>query len=82
MFDKGSKIPIILEWLKENKAEVIGMVQGWVDEYYTKPRELLNVMFCAIWHYLFNLKTWKTPMEECFTKSNIPPWVFFMFFKL
>ena len=21
-------------------------------------------------------------MEECYTKSNTPPWVFFMFFKL
>ena len=39
------------------------------------------------------LKTWKTPMEECylsllqaqacnFTKNNTPLWVFFTFFKL
>ena len=29
-------------------------------------------------------KTWKTPIEQCFsfTKGNTPPWVFFTFFKL
>ena len=29
------------------------------------------------------LKTWKTPMEECyfFAKSNTLPWVFFTFLK-
>ena len=25
-------------------------------------------------------KTWKTPVEEFYFKSNTPPWMFFMFF--
>ena len=52
-----------------------------------KPNETL----CAIWYHLYNFKnvyrgvmhlvTLET--EVCnFTKSNIPPWVFFKFFKL
>ena len=54
----------------------------------------LNVMRCAIWYYLYNLKTvknthgWvlnlaKFQAEACnFTKINTPPWVLFTFFKL
>ena len=49
---------------------------------------------CAIWYHLRNLKSVKNThggvllyvklqAEACnFTKSNIPPWVFFTFFKL
>ena len=25
---------------------------------------------CAIWYYLYNLKTWKTPMQECYFKQS------------
>ena len=35
-------------------------------------------MFCAIWYYLYNLKSVK-PKACNFTKSNTPPWVFFTF---
>ena len=34
-------------------------------------------MLCAICYYLYNLRAWKTPIEECnFTKNNTSPWVF------
>ena len=50
-------------------------------------------MLCVIWYHLYNSKTWKTPIGVLllvkflasawnFTKSNIPPWMFFVFFKL
>ena len=51
-------------------------------------------MFWAIWYLLYNLKNMKNThagvlllvklqTEACnFTNSNIPPWVFFTFFKL
>ena len=54
----------------------------------------INMMRCAIWYELHNLKNVKNThgrvlllvklqVEACnFTKSNAPPWVFFMFFKL
>ena len=55
----------------------------------------LYVMFCAIWYHLYSLKNvknhpWKSvtfskivKLKACnFTKSNIPPWVFFTFIKL
>ena len=50
--------------------------------------------WCTIWYHLYNLKTWKTLMQECyfryrfrllacnFTKSNTPPLVFLTFLKL
>ena len=53
-----------------------------------------NVMRCAIWYHLYNLKNVKNThggvliliklqTEACnFTKINTPPWVFFAFFKL
>ena len=28
------------------------------------------------------LKTWKRPIEACYTQRNTPPWVFYTFFKL
>ena len=52
------------------------------------------VVRCAIWYHLYSLKIVKNThggvfllvklqTEACiFTKSNTPPWVFFMFFKL
>ena len=51
-------------------------------------------MLWAIWYYLYNLKNVKSThvrvlllaklqAKACnFIKSNIPPWVFFTFFKL
>ena len=49
-------------------------------------------MRCAIWHHLHNLKNMKNSHGRVFllvklqafslTKSNTPPWVFFVFFKL
>ena len=51
-------------------------------------------MLCTIWHHLHNLKNVentnggelllvKLQAQACnFTKSNIPPWVFFTFFNL
>ena len=47
----------------------------------------LDVMFCAIWHHLFNLKNVKNTHGgvlllvklQGFSKSNTPPWVFFTF---
>ena len=46
--------------------------------------EYSNMMRCAIWYYLYNLKNVKnTHQLACnFTKINTPPWVFFTFFKL
>ena len=53
-----------------------------------------NVMLCAIWYHLYNLKNVKSTYggvlllvklqaSACnFTKSNTPRWVFFTFFKL
>ena len=58
----------------------------------TSLNSILNVMRCAIWYDLYNLKNVKNihggmlllvklQAEACnFTKSNIPPWVFFTFF--
>ena len=55
---------------------------------------ILNVMRCAIWYHLYNLKDVKNihggvlilvklQTEDCnFTKINTLPWVFFMFLKL
>ena len=45
------------------------------------------VTFCAIWHHLYNLTNVKNihggMLLVCnFTKSNTPPWVIFLFFKL
>ena len=49
---------------------------------------------CAIWYHLYNFRNVKNThggvlllaklqVQACnFTKSNTPPWVFFMFFKL
>ena len=54
----------------------------------------INKTLSAIWYHLYNLKNVKNTLEgvlllvklqamACnFTKSNIPPWVFFTFFKL
>ena len=54
----------------------------------------LYVMRCAIWYYLYNFKNmknsrrWVLLLEKLqalacnFTKSNTPPWLFFMFLKL
>ena len=46
-------------------------------------------MFCAIWSHLYNLKNVKNTdrvvlllVKLQVTRSNIPPWVFFTFFKL
>ena len=33
-----------------------------------------NVTRCTIWYYLYNLKTWKTPMEEIFTFFKLYKW--------
>ena len=53
-----------------------------------------HVIFRMIWYHLHNLKNMKNTHEQMllllklqalacnFTKSNIPPWVFFTFFKL
>ena len=52
------------------------------------------VMFCTIWYHWYNLKNVKNThggmlllvklqaSARNFTKSNTPPWVFFMFLKL
>ena len=48
------------------------------------------VMRCVIWYHLYNLKNVKNThggvfllVKACnFTKSSIPPWVFFTLFKL
>ena len=57
-------------------------------------KPLLNVMPCAIWYHLYNLKNVKNThggvlisvklqASACnYTKINTPSWVFFMFFKL
>ena len=48
-------------------------------------------MHCAIWYHLYNLKNVKNTYGEMsllvklqayFTKSNNPPWAFFLFLKL
>ena len=49
-----------------------------------KPSRFTNVMRCAIWYHLYNLKNVRNTHGGMlsFTKSNTPPWVFFTFFKL
>ena len=58
---------------------------------HTLSLSYLNMIFCAIWYHLYNLKNVKnthggvkkTNAEACnVTKSNTPPWVFFTLFKL
>ena len=49
--------------------------------------EVFTVIFSVIWYHLFNLKNVKNAHGGVFkacniTKSNTPPWTFFMFFKL
>ena len=56
--------------------------------------DLKNVMLCAIWNHLHNLRNVKNALGKLlplvkfqakasnFTKSNTPPWVFITFFKL
>ena len=39
----------------------------------------LLYLFFYMWR---NFKMWKTPMEECYSKSNTPSWVFFTFLKI
>ena len=58
------------------------------------PKSCNNVVRCAIWYHLKNLKSVKHPWRSVillvklhaktcnFDKSNAPPWVFFTFFKL
>ena len=59
-----------------------------------KTLSIADVMFCAIWYYLYNLKNVKNTHGRVsllvqlhafivcnFTKSSTPPWVFFTFFK-
>ena len=29
------------------------------------------VMFCAIWKHLYNLKTWKAAMDECYSSRVV-----------
>ena len=46
----------------------------------------LNVIHCAIWYHLYNLKNVRNTHGGVlilvnFTKINTPPWVFFTFFK-
>ena len=48
----------------------------------TKVSKSLNVMHCAIWYHLWELKNAKKAKACNFNKSNIPPWVFFMLLKL
>ena len=48
---------------------------------------IYNVMLCAIWYHLYNLKNVlllvKLQVEASnFTKSSTPPWMCFTFFKL
>ena len=55
--------------------------------------KMLNLMRCAIWYHLYNLKNVKSThggalslvklqaLACSFTKINNPPWVFFTFFK-
>ena len=58
----------------------------WAIKFYSN---FTNVMRCAIWYYLYNLK--KREKNPCRSvnfskvarfKINTPPWVFFTFFKL
>ena len=71
---------------KKHEIYCISWMTSMLNQFLTKWDALRNLF------YLYNLKTWKTPMEEClvklqaetgnFTKSNIPSWLFFTFFKL
>ena len=61
---------------------------AWRVKHYT------YVVRCVIWYHLYNFRNVKNThggvlllaklqVQACnFTKSNTPPWVFFMFFKL
>ena len=40
------------------------------------------MMFCTIWYFLYNLKNVKNTQGCNCTKSNTPPWVSLLFFKL
>ena len=56
---------------------------------YFTHKVICNVMHCAIWYHLYNLKNVKNTHGgvllfvtfQAFTESNIPPWVVFTFFK-
>ena len=53
-----------------------------------KTPEAINVMHCAIWYHLYNLKNIKNThggvliLVKLQAKINTPSWVFFTFFKL
>ena len=48
------------------------------------PYICVNVVRCAIWYHLYNLKNVKNTHGEVLflVKSNTPPWFFFTLFKL
>ena len=69
----------------QTKAKV--KIREWFRLYWT-CEQAWYVMRCAIWYRLYNLKNVKNThgrallLVKLQAKSNIPPWVFFMFFKL
>ena len=65
------------------------VIQRYEDEYSkeAQPDLVPYVVRCAIWYHLYNIKNTKNThggvllLEACnFTKSNTPPWVFFIVF--
>ena len=67
---------ISLNWTNQYRA-------GWGEETKLQLIRKTNVMRCAIWYYLYNLKKVKKHPRRSvtfsFPKSNTPPWVFFTF---
>ena len=79
-----TKLPSILSFLKKLLPTIF--------QYYVLIANS-DVMFCAIWYHLYNLKNVKNThrgvlllikmqASSNFTKSNTPPRMFFTFFKL
>ena len=67
---------VSLNWTNQYRA-------GWGEETKLQLIRKTNVMRCAIWYYLYNLKKVKKHPRRSvtfsFPKSNPPPWVFFTF---
>ena len=51
-----TKLPLILSFPKKVAPDYFSISQVLIAN--------SDVMFSAIWYHLYNLKTWKTPLEE------------------
>ena len=76
----------------ENRQQSPAMSLLSLTSYHAMSTSWSYETFCAIWYHLYNSKIVKNTHGRVlllvtlqvfnFTKSNTPPWVFFMIFKL